>query len=212
MQKAIEAPHVHFAVLGDRGNGVDRLSLIGTLDRSTLTLLEDEVATVSHVDRALVLDLHNLVEVGVDAVRALLAMAHGRPAQAGCCSRSCRGSVRRLRPRGRVRPSAPTSPPCSPRGTEHGSRSTAPIRPGSARQARLGIGSPRGGVRHVEGSDPGAPSRANGALVARPIDGQMKTTRRTQMRTCTSCGRYTTFVLDDPAGGWYVCIECGRYA
>jgi hypothetical protein len=46
VQKAIEAPHVHFAVLGDRRNGVERLSLIGTLDRSTLTLLEDEVATV----------------------------------------------------------------------------------------------------------------------------------------------------------------------
>jgi hypothetical protein len=33
-----------------------------------------------------------------------------------------------------------------------------------------------------------------------------------QTRTCARCGRHTTFVLDDPAGGWYVCIECGRYA
>jgi hypothetical protein len=33
-----------------------------------------------------------------------------------------------------------------------------------------------------------------------------------QTRTCVRCGRHTTFVLDDPAGGWYVCIECGRYA
>jgi hypothetical protein len=33
-----------------------------------------------------------------------------------------------------------------------------------------------------------------------------------QTRTCTRCGRHTTFVLDDPAGGWYVCAECGRYA
>jgi hypothetical protein len=33
-----------------------------------------------------------------------------------------------------------------------------------------------------------------------------------QTRTCTRCGRHTTFVLDDPAGGWYACIECGRYA
>lgn len=30
--------------------------------------------------------------------------------------------------------------------------------------------------------------------------------------TCVRCGRHTTFVLDDPAGGWYVCIECGRHA
>jgi hypothetical protein len=33
-----------------------------------------------------------------------------------------------------------------------------------------------------------------------------------QTRTCVRCGRHTTFVLDDPAGGWYTCIECGRYA
>lgn len=33
-----------------------------------------------------------------------------------------------------------------------------------------------------------------------------------QTRTCARCGRRTTFVLDDPAGGWYACIECGRYA
>lgn len=31
-------------------------------------------------------------------------------------------------------------------------------------------------------------------------------------RTCTRCGRHTTFVIDDPAGGWYACSECGRYA
>jgi hypothetical protein len=30
-------------------------------------------------------------------------------------------------------------------------------------------------------------------------------------RTCTRCGHNTTFVLEDPVG-WYVCIECGRYA
>jgi hypothetical protein len=33
-----------------------------------------------------------------------------------------------------------------------------------------------------------------------------------QTRTCARCGRHTTFVLDDPAGGWYRCVECGRYA
>jgi hypothetical protein len=33
-----------------------------------------------------------------------------------------------------------------------------------------------------------------------------------QKRTCTRCGRHTTFVLDDPAGGWYTCGECGRLA
>ena len=33
-----------------------------------------------------------------------------------------------------------------------------------------------------------------------------------QTRTCARCGRATTFVLEDAAGGWYSCIECGRYA
>lgn len=33
-----------------------------------------------------------------------------------------------------------------------------------------------------------------------------------QTRTCARCGRYTTFVLEDPAGGWYACAECGRFA
>jgi hypothetical protein len=33
-----------------------------------------------------------------------------------------------------------------------------------------------------------------------------------QVRICTRCGRETTFVLEDAAGGWYCCIECGHYA
>jgi anti-anti-sigma regulatory factor len=75
VQNAIDTPHVHFAVIGDRRNGVDRLSLIGTLDRSTVAILEREVDDVSHADGAIVLDLHNLDAVEVDAVRALQAMA-----------------------------------------------------------------------------------------------------------------------------------------
>lgn len=75
MQNATDAPHVRFAVLGERRNGIDRLSLLGRLDGSTLALLEDEVADMSHADGALVLDLHNLVTVDIDAVRALMGMA-----------------------------------------------------------------------------------------------------------------------------------------
>jgi len=33
-----------------------------------------------------------------------------------------------------------------------------------------------------------------------------------QTRICVRCGRYTTFVLEDPAGGWYACFECGHLA
>jgi anti-anti-sigma regulatory factor len=75
VQNTVNAPHVHFAVLGDRRNGVERLSLIGTLDRSTVPLLEREVDGVSHADGAIVLDLHNLDTVDVHAVRALEDMA-----------------------------------------------------------------------------------------------------------------------------------------
>jgi anti-anti-sigma regulatory factor len=75
VQRAVDAPHVHFAVLGDRRNGVERLSLIGTLDRSTVALLQGEVDGLSHVDGAIVLDLHNLDGVDIDAVRALEGLA-----------------------------------------------------------------------------------------------------------------------------------------
>jgi hypothetical protein len=33
-----------------------------------------------------------------------------------------------------------------------------------------------------------------------------------QVRICVRCGHETTFVLEDDAGGWYSCVECGRYA
>jgi hypothetical protein len=32
-----------------------------------------------------------------------------------------------------------------------------------------------------------------------------------QTRTCTHCGRVTTFALQDRAG-WYACLACGRFA
>lgn len=83
MQNAIDAPLVHFAMLGDRRNGVERLSLFGTLDRSTVLMLQREVDEVSHADGAVVLDLQNLDAVEIDAVRALQAMARSA-ADGGC--------------------------------------------------------------------------------------------------------------------------------
>jgi PHP family Zn ribbon phosphoesterase len=47
-----------------------------------------------------------------------------------------------------------------------------------------------------------APSLGQGATTLTPY----------QTRTCARCGRITTFVLEDAAGGWYSCIECGRFA
>lgn len=75
MQNATESSGARLAVLGDRRNGVDRLSLIGTLDRTTISLLEPEVDGVAHAGGAVVLDLNNLDGVDLDAVRALEALS-----------------------------------------------------------------------------------------------------------------------------------------
>jgi anti-anti-sigma regulatory factor len=80
---AIEPDDVRFAVVGDRRNGVDRLSLIGTLDRDSVVLLESEVDGVAHAGGAVVLDLLNLASVDLDAVRALVAMVR-RVTDRGC--------------------------------------------------------------------------------------------------------------------------------
>lgn len=79
----VEPDDVRFAVVGDRRNGVDRLSLIGTLDRDTVVLLESEVDGVAHAGGAVVLDLLNLASVDLDAVRVLEAMTR-RAAEGGC--------------------------------------------------------------------------------------------------------------------------------
>ena len=71
----IEPEDVRFAVVGERRNGVDRLSLIGTLDRDAVVLLESEVDGVAHPGGAVVLDLLNLASVDLAAVFALEAMA-----------------------------------------------------------------------------------------------------------------------------------------
>jgi anti-anti-sigma factor len=71
MLQPIDEPSVRFAVLGDRRNGVDRLSLIGALDRSTVSALEAELDDVAHAGGAVVLDLHNLAWVDTGAVHVL---------------------------------------------------------------------------------------------------------------------------------------------
>ena len=55
-------------------------------------------------------------------------------------------------------------------------------------------------------------ARALRARAPSPGQGGATTLSPYQTRTCARCGRTTTFVLEDAAGGWYSCIECGRYA
>ena len=72
---------------------------------------------------------------------------------------------------------------------------------------------------------PNAPSRAwySGETLERDVQGddmrgiatslgQRPTLAPYQNRSCVRCGEHTIFVLDDPAGGWYACIKCGRFA
>ena len=75
MQNRIDTPESRFVVRGDRRNGVDRLSLIGELDRDTVSTLEDELEGVAHVGGALIIDLRELEAVDPDGVRALEATA-----------------------------------------------------------------------------------------------------------------------------------------
>jgi anti-anti-sigma factor len=75
VHKSIDSSDIHFGMLGDRRHGVERLSLIGTLDRSTVGALEQEVEELAHPDGAIVLDLHNIHAIDVDAVRVLGSMA-----------------------------------------------------------------------------------------------------------------------------------------
>jgi hypothetical protein len=49
-------------------------------------------------------------------------------------------------------------------------------------------------------------------IVAPPASDGSTTLAPQQTRTCARCGRYTTFVLEDPAGSWYACFEYGRLA
>lgn len=75
MQNRIDTPESRFVVRGDRRNGVDRLSLIGELDRDTVSTFEDELEGVAHVGGALIIDLRELEAVDPDGVRALEATA-----------------------------------------------------------------------------------------------------------------------------------------
>ena len=75
MQNRIDTPGSRFVVRGDRRNGVDRLSLIGELDRDNVSTFEDELEAVAHVGGALIIDLRELEAVDPYGVRALEATA-----------------------------------------------------------------------------------------------------------------------------------------
>jgi anti-anti-sigma factor len=63
--------NTRFAVLGTRRNGIDRLFLIGELDRSTVLILESELVNTAHPGGAIVLDLGDLTSIDVWGLRTL---------------------------------------------------------------------------------------------------------------------------------------------
>jgi anti-anti-sigma factor len=71
VQNRIDTPESRFVVRGDRRNGVDRLSLVGELDRDNVSTLEDELEGVAHAGGALIIDLRELDSVDEDGVRVL---------------------------------------------------------------------------------------------------------------------------------------------
>jgi len=57
------APDPGFTITRSRRNGIDRLSLAGALDHSSVLMLEDELNAVARQGGALVLDLGALVSI-----------------------------------------------------------------------------------------------------------------------------------------------------
>jgi anti-anti-sigma factor len=71
VQHPIEVPEVPFSVQGHRRSGVVILSLVGALDRRTVSKLESWLDDMAHAGGALVLDLYRLDSVDIEGVRAL---------------------------------------------------------------------------------------------------------------------------------------------
>lgn len=71
MQEPGEASDIRFTVHGTRRNGIDRLFLIGDLDRSSVLILESELVDVAHPGGAIVLDLRDLTSIDTWGLRIL---------------------------------------------------------------------------------------------------------------------------------------------
>jgi anti-anti-sigma factor len=71
VQQPIETSDIRFAVHGARRNGIDRLFLIGDLDRSSVLILESELVDVAHPGGAIVLDLRDLTSIDTWGLRTL---------------------------------------------------------------------------------------------------------------------------------------------
>jgi anti-anti-sigma factor len=71
MQQASADDTTRFTIRGARRNGIDRLFLIGDLDRSGVLVLESELVGVAYENFALVLDLRGLDSIDRWGLRTL---------------------------------------------------------------------------------------------------------------------------------------------
>jgi anti-anti-sigma factor len=71
VQQSIDTREERFAVRGGRRNGIDRLFLIGELDRSSVLMLESELVALAHSGGAIVLDLSALTSIDLWGLRTL---------------------------------------------------------------------------------------------------------------------------------------------
>jgi len=88
------APEVPFVVRCSRRNGIDRLFLVGVLDRSSVLMLEGELDAVGREAGALVLDLRELTSIdrwGLHTLERVAQRSH--PAAPRLCIVNGRGSV-----------------------------------------------------------------------------------------------------------------------
>jgi anti-anti-sigma regulatory factor len=94
VQHPSSAPDVRFVIRSFRRNGIDRLFLIGDLDRDSVLMLEAELNAVRRTGGALILDLAELSSIDRWGLHTLERAA--RPVGAGARRPSivnCRGPV-----------------------------------------------------------------------------------------------------------------------
>jgi anti-anti-sigma regulatory factor len=95
VQQPSNAPEARFVIRGFRRNGIDRLFLIGDLDRDSVLMLEAELNAVRRTGGALILDLAELSSIDRWGLHTLERAA--RPVDTGARSPSivnCHGPVR----------------------------------------------------------------------------------------------------------------------
>jgi anti-anti-sigma regulatory factor len=71
LQQSTAVDETRFAVRASRRNGIDRLFLIGELDRTSVLVLERELLGVAHAGGAVILDLRDLTTIDRWGLRTL---------------------------------------------------------------------------------------------------------------------------------------------